>query len=66
MLSSIAKRFLSQKKRPSGSAKRKKHVNEETETLVGEAYPPPAAQKALGDLILSKFITLINIGSDED
>ena len=66
MLSSISKRFLSQKKRPSGSSKRKKHVNEETETLVGGAYPPPAAHKGLSDLILSKFITLINIGSDED
>jgi len=53
-------------KRPSGLANRKKRVNEATETLVGEAYPPPAAQKGLGDLILSKFITLINIGSDED
>jgi len=62
----LLKRFLSQKKRPSGSAKREKHVNEETETLVGEAYPPPAAQKSLSDLILSKFITLINIASDED
>jgi len=28
--------------------------------------PPPTAQKGLSDLILSKFITLINIGSDED
>ncbi len=53
-------------KRPSGLANRKKCVNEATETLVGEAYPPPAAQKGLSDLILSKFITLINIGSDED
>tara|TARA_B100000809_G_scaffold3177_1_gene3494 strand:+ start:676 stop:876 length:201 start_codon:yes stop_codon:yes gene_type:complete len=66
VLSSIAQAILISEETDEWISEEKEHVNEETETLVGEAYPPPAAQKGLSDLILSKFITLINIGSDED